>query len=424
MTSFWIICSAMLVIALLFVVFPLWRSSVKNNGVVRDETNLAILRHQTTELETDFNNGLLTQEALEQGKQEIQARLLDEVNVEQPNKLLANPAKILGVVLIILVPLASFLTYHQFGSKEGLAYQPPERNDEQEAPQQKVMTTEDIKKLEQSLQSNPNNPEGWWDLANVYTEQNRFIEATAAYAKLVELIPSEAQLWANYADVYVMANNRTFDDQSLELIKKALMLEPSNLTALALNANAAMQREDYVTAVKSWQFVSQLLPPDSQYAQMALQGMEQAHQLLMQGQGGANGEQLDTLAGQAAMAEAQQAAGADFVTGKVSLSPDLASKVSPEDTVFILAKSAGGGRTPPLAVIRKQVKDLPMEFRLDDSMAMQPAFRLSAFGEIQVVARVSKSGTAMPQPGDLQGSTEVIKPGAEGLNVVIDKITE
>lgn len=111
------------------------------------------------------------------------------------------------------------------------------------------------------------------------------------------------------------------------------------------------------------------------------------------------------------------------VSGKVSLSPALAGKVSPTDTVFILARAAQGPRMP-LAVFRKQVKDLPLQFTLDDSMAMQPQMKLSGFDQVIVAARVSKSGTAMSQPGDFEGLSAVIKPGTTGLNIVIDTLVK
>jgi cytochrome c-type biogenesis protein CcmH len=109
------------------------------------------------------------------------------------------------------------------------------------------------------------------------------------------------------------------------------------------------------------------------------------------------------------------------ITGNVSLSPALAGKVRPTDIVFILARAAQGPKMP-LAVLRKQVKDLPLKFTLDDSMAMQPQLKLSGFPQVVVVARVSKSGTPMAQSGDLQGLTGTIKPGATNLNIVIDSV--
>ncbi len=111
------------------------------------------------------------------------------------------------------------------------------------------------------------------------------------------------------------------------------------------------------------------------------------------------------------------------VSGKISLSPALVGKVAPTDTVFVLARAAQGPRMP-LAVFRKQVKDLPMDFTLDDSMAMQPQMKLSGFQQVVVAARVSKSGGAMSQPGDFEGISQVIKPGTTGLNIVIDTVVK
>jgi cytochrome c-type biogenesis protein CcmH len=116
-------------------------------------------------------------------------------------------------------------------------------------------------------------------------------------------------------------------------------------------------------------------------------------------------------------------AGSMAVSGKVSLSTALLGKAAPTDTVFILARAAQGPKMP-LAVFRKQVKDLPMDFTLDDSMAMQPQMKLSNFDQVVVVARVSKSGGAMSQPGDLEGVSATVKPGAKGLNITIDTIVK
>ena len=111
------------------------------------------------------------------------------------------------------------------------------------------------------------------------------------------------------------------------------------------------------------------------------------------------------------------------VSGKVSLSPALASKVSLTDTVFVLARAAQGPRMP-LAVFRKQVKDLPLDFTLDDSMAMNPMLKLSGFDQVIVAARVSKSGGAMSQPGDFEGLSAAVKPGISNLNIVIDTVVK
>ena len=113
------------------------------------------------------------------------------------------------------------------------------------------------------------------------------------------------------------------------------------------------------------------------------------------------------------------ASGGAKVSGKVSVAPALAGKAAPTDVVFIFARAASGPPMP-LAVLRKQVKDLPVEFALDDSMAMAPNLKLSGFAEVVVGARISRSGSATPQSGDLQGLSRPVKVGASGVAVVID----
>jgi hypothetical protein len=122
---------------------------------------------------------------------------------------------------------------------------------------------------------------------------------------------------------------------------------------------------------------------------------------------------------QSAAAGSGDAANAN-VSGRVSLDPALAGSVSPGDTVFIFARAANGPRMP-LAILKKQVSDLPLDFVMDDSDAMNPQMKLSRFSDVIVSARISKSGNAMPQPGDLQGASAVVKVGVQGLNIVINQ---
>ena len=115
---------------------------------------------------------------------------------------------------------------------------------------------------------------------------------------------------------------------------------------------------------------------------------------------------------------ATAAANAKGVSGTVKLAPALATRAAPEDTVFVLARPAQGGRMP-LAALRVKVKDLPLVFSFDDSMAMNPSAKISDFTEVVVAARVSKSGNVVPQRGDLEGVSKSLRPGTSGIVVQI-----
>ncbi|HEY5995121.1 MAG TPA: c-type cytochrome biogenesis protein CcmI [Gallionellaceae bacterium] len=415
MTEFWIFCALLLAVALGFVVWPLWRGAARNNDVVRDAANLEIFRDQIAEMDADLANGLLTPELYEQGKRELQARLLDEVKSPagkgeaEPR----NPLKILAVVLTVLLPLASVGMYWKLGNQNVFLPQDPHANAEGFGA---VLSEAGIKALEEKLASNPNMPEDWLLLARSYAQLERWTDSVKAYEKLTGLVPNEAQLWAEYADVLGMVHGQSLVGPPTTLLDKALALDPANPKALALSGAAAMERGDYPAAVRHWENLMKQLPPGSSDAQMIAGALEQARNFLAQTKGG-------KMRGQApAAAQNQPAApGKERISGTVTLGDAIKAKAAPDDTVFILARAAEGPPMP-LAVIRKRVKDLPLQFTLDDSMAMAPQMKLSGFERVVVIARISKSGDAKGQPGDLQGMSAVLKPGTSGLKISIDSV--
>jgi cytochrome c-type biogenesis protein CcmH len=109
------------------------------------------------------------------------------------------------------------------------------------------------------------------------------------------------------------------------------------------------------------------------------------------------------------------------VSGVVSVSPQVAARIAATDTIFVFARAEGGPRAP-LAVLRGSARQLPLAFALDDTMAMSPQWNLSRASDVRIEARVSKSGNAAPQPGDVVGTSAVVKPGARDVRIVIDKV--
>lgn len=419
MTTFWILCALLLVVALLFVVWPLWRQTVKNNDMVRDAANLEIYRDQLAEMDADLTNGLLTPELYEQGKRELEARVLEDVKSLQgttPSKG-RNPIRALAVVLAILIPLASLGLYWKLGNMN--VFLPQDKFNSAEG-FGTVLSGTALKKLEDKVAENPDKPEDWLLLARSYNQLERYADAAKAYDKLTQLVPNEAQLWADYADALAMTQGQSLLGKPSRLLDKALAVDPNNPKALALAGSAAMERGDYPAAIRDWgNLLKQMPDKNSQEAKMVMGGLQLAHSYLEQSRGG----KMPKMQARAENSGKSANGGVASISGTVVLSAKLKGKASPDDTVFILARAANGPPMP-LAVLRKQVRDLPLKFRLDDSMAMSPQMKLSNFDKVVVIARVSKSGNAMPQPGDLQGESSVIRPGSTGLKVNIDNLLQ
>lgn len=419
MTTFWIINGLLLALAAFFIVLPLWRNKQKGRAVQRDAANLEIFRDQIAEMDADLRNGLLTQELYEQGKRELQARLLEEVTDGQEASASSgrNPLKVLAITLSLLLPLLAVGLYWKVGNPNAIVPQASQGSMEGFGGMRSETA---IKELEKKLADNPESPEGWLVLARSYSELERFADAARAYEKLTKLVPNDAQLWADYADVLAMVHDQSLAGAPTKLLDKALELDPNNGKALALSGSAAMERGDYATAVRHWENLLKLIPADTEDAKMVAGGIQQARSFLQMKNGKA------PMLAQRAPAEKQPAAatgGKERITGTVTLSDALKAQANPDDTVFVLARAAEGPRMP-LAIIRKQVRDLPIKFILDDSMAMSPQMKMSNFDQLVVMARVSKSGNAMPQPGDMQGMSATLKPGSQGVKLSIDTLVK
>jgi cytochrome c-type biogenesis protein CcmH len=411
MTSFWIICALLLAVAVLFVGVPLWRGTSRNNAVARDAANLEIYRDQIAEMDTDLRNGLLTPELHEQGTRELQARLLDEVHLGelQTAPVQRHPLKVMTIVIVLLLPLASIGLYLKIGNQD--AFLPQTVHGGMGGAGNAGAA---LQSLEEKAAQNPSDPEALLMLARSYVELGRFADASRTYDSLTKLVPDEAWLWADYADALAMTHS-TLMGAPTKLLDRALKLDPNNAKTLALSGTAAMERGDYAAAIRHWEKLLKLVPAENPDTQMIKEGVHQARQLLAQSKGGkAALEQIDNAAAKA------PAAGKERITGTVTLSDALKSKADPNDTLFVLARAAQGPKMP-LAILRKQVKDLPLRFTLDDSMAMSPEMKMSNFDQVVVVARISKSGNAMPQPGDMQGMSKPLALGSSAIKIDIDQ---
>lgn len=377
MILFWVIGAALAAAALILVLRPLLFMK-KEAQVSRGEANVSVYRDQLRELDADLAAGTLAQADYERARAELEARVLEDVEEESPPR--RRSARSLTVALALAVPLCAAGLYLAVGNPAAI-----------ESPAVHLQTM--VERLAAHLRENPDDGAGWKLLGRAYASLERFPEAADAYAKAAVRAPRDAQLLADFAEALAMARGRSLEGEPEQLIARALELEPENLKALALAGTAAFARKDYAAAAARWEKMLPLVAADSEEARSIQASIDEAKSLLEKRE----------------------------LKGTVSLSAKLKAKAAPEDTVFIFARAAEGPPMP-LAVLRKQVRDLPLAFSLDDSMAMAPGMRLSGFPRVIVAARVSKSGEAAPRPGDLQGSSAPVANDAQGVSVVIDGV--
>ncbi len=427
MITFVLVATAMVATALAWILVPLLKPG-KKEGIGGEASNVAILSDQLRELEADLATGALPREHYEQARRELEQRVLDESKTmgipgNAPSQSAAWTAAILGGA----IPIAALLLYVALGNHDAFlpaAARTAAAGAEHEITPQQI--EEMAAKLAAKLDREPDNPEGWVMLARTYYALNRHADAARAYERALTLVPDNAELLADYADS-VAATQGGLRGKALDLVERALKADPTQWKALALAGTAAFERKDYKQAVAYWERMKATVPPGSSFAgsidasiaeARELGGLKSAPMPPSAPMAAARGADSPKPSSSAAVAPSTLAGAT--VAGTVTLAPALAAKAAPTDTVYIFARAAEGPKMP-LAILKKQVKDLPAAFMLDDSMAMAPNFALSNFPNVIVGARISKSGNATPQSGDLEGASPVVKIGATGLTVVIDR---
>ena len=382
-------------------------------------TLLAPFKRQLADLEQAHSAGTLSQAQRDAERASLERRLLDMLLHDSAvaASSAAKPAwsLIVGVTVLVLVIAIGGYTYKRSAN-------PPQGDEEgaDGAPSQAQVAAM-VEQVAERMKQNPNDADGWAMLARSYSMMQRNDDALAAYQKAIALGKDDADLLVDYADTLAVKNQHSLQGEPMALITRALKLSPDHIKGLALAGADAFERKDFALAAKYWGRIEAVGPPGDVLVQRVAASLQEARKLA-----GLPAQAAPAAAPPKppALADAGAAApGGLSVSGTVSLSPALRAQVSPEDTVFIFAKEAPNGRMP-LAAERKQVKDLPYQFTLDDSKSMSPQARLSGATQVVVSARISKSGNAIAQPGDLQGQSAPVALGAKDLRIDIREVVK
>jgi len=415
MLAFWACAALLLAGALLFLLPPLWRPAPARREA---ESPLAAYRDQRAQADADLAAGTLTDRQHSILLGELQARVVDEVGTVPSAPALredraSKPFLATLAGLVVAGAVAVYLLIGTPAALQGVAPQVAAGGETAPHAMDRDQVEAMVEGLAEKMRRNPDDLAGWQMLARSYVAFNRLPEAAQAYDQAVRLAPGDAQILADYADVLAMVNGRNLEGRPLGLLQQALRIDPKHQKALSLIGTAAFDRGDYAAAADWWKQLLATVPPGSQQAKTVQASIAQAEA------GGASPARTATAS---TTATTKVAAGADpGVEGTVTIADALKGRVPAGATLFVYARAPEGGRMP-LAILRQPAGGLPLHFRLDDTLAMAPQMRLSTQSQVLLVARISASGNAMPQPGDLTGTLGPVKLGARDLKLVIGEV--
>ncbi|MGA8048750.1 MAG: c-type cytochrome biogenesis protein CcmI [Burkholderiales bacterium] len=405
MTAFWLVAALFIAVALGLVLPPLLRGRRGGDRPDRDAANLGLYRDELADLEREHAAGTVADAQYREARQEIERRLLEDVAPQAVAAPSRRTPRWAALVVGIALPVVAVLGYLRFGDIGAL--DPMVRQEGHAVTPQQI--SDMVEKLAQRMKQNPDDPQGWVMLGRSYAVLGRFEESAQAYARAAALVKDDAALLADYADSLAMARGGNLQGEPYALVKRGLAIDPKNFKLLALAGSAEFQNKDYAAAVGFWERSLAEVPPESEFGRAVQSSIAEAREM----------GKLPAAQAKAPSSGTAPAA----ITGTVRLAPALAAQVSPGDTLFIFARATDGSRMP-VAILRVNAAQLPYAFRLDDSLAMTPSNKLSDHSNVLVAARISKSGNATPQPGDLQGSSAPVAPGTEGLVVTIDQVVK
>lgn len=425
MTGFVIfaVLATLLVLALLLRPF-LWKRPGAQTS--RRQLNTAIYRDQLAKLEQDLADGTLDRQDHAQAQAELQRRMLDDSSDDEAAAKSRAPKATMAAIAL-MVPLAAVGLYLVVGSPASMT---GGGGAEHAASQEEVARM--IDGLAKKLEKEPDNLKGWALLARSYKAMGRAAEAEIAFERAGAFIDNDAQMLANYADIAAANAGGKFAGKPALLIAKALKVDPDNPMALWLAGTAALESKQYDKALATWQRLATLLPPDSEDSRM-IQGAINDVNSRMGKSGVPSGSPLVAAAPAAAMAPPAPGAPAApvspvaagpgaSVSGTVELDAALKGKPAKGDTVMVIARAPG--TRMPLAVLRVSADQLPLKFKLDDSLSMSPQALISTAGQVEVEARISKSGQAMPAAGDLISSVQTVKVGASDVTLRVAQVRQ
>ena len=424
----------MVVVVLTVICVSLWRGSqlgadashqAQENADDPVQANAAVYKDQIHDLEKEYVLGNLSSEELQIAKDELARRLLDDVGdtaqitKSTPQAWRAPWIWVMGFVF--LVPVAASVMYAVMGQPLALNPAALQAEAEQGSDISPEKMTEMATALMRRLQDEPNQIDGWIMLARVQRAREHFDESDEAFRKALALSKDD-NLAIEHAEVLAQKNQGNFAGQPWAIIQRVLTADPQHLNALLLAGSASYSELNYRSALRFWERAREVVEPASPDAPELDRAIAQTREKMGLPSAPTRSNALanapTSQSATSSVGASNNQASSARISGRVSVIKELADKVAPTDTVFVFATPVSGSRMP-LAIVRTTADKLPFDFVLDDSTSMNPAAKLSSMAEVTVKVRISKSGQAMAQPGDLGVSLTPVRLGSSGLNLMV-----
>lgn len=388
MIEFWLCAGLLLLTALAFLLIPVLRARKVQAEEDRTALNVTLYQERLQELQSQHAAGALDAQQLQDGRDEAARELLADTEGAQSQKQRVLGSKI-PLLIALLMPVLGGGLYLHWGALDDI--------ERAQASASEPKTIEEMTaRLEASLKTNPDSAEGWYFLGRTYMAQERAPEAAQAFERAVGIVGREPELLGQWAQALYFAGNKQWTAQLQALTDEALKADPAEVTSLGLLGIAAYEDGRFAQAIAHWEQLVALLPEQDPSRAAIQSGIERARISL--------GTPTDSPAPVAATAQG--------LTVKVELAAALQGKVQPGDSVFIFARAVSGPPMP-LAVKRLTVADLPAQVSLSDSDAMMPQLKISGFEQVQLVARISRSGNA--KSGEWIGSSQPLASNSAEL---------
>lgn len=406
---FVVIVAVLILAALAVVILPLMRAAPTKDaeGSGDDSERLSVLADGMRELDTELEAGTLDRAEYEEAKTELERQALEADDTPERRASSAGRAESVWVpalVVGIALPLLAIVLYAATGTPAGISVGPsgpsrPSRPSTVRAQRAGGGSNAHVKaviaKVKKQLQTEGGDAKGWTLLARAYRAMGRSLDAINAYQKAVGLAPKNAELLIEYASTLATLHGGNFKGMPKQLINRALTLEPDNKKVLALAGIAALQQGNNHAAVRYWRHLRRVIPADSPKR-------AQVNALIARAQGKQPAVVTKTA-----------------IRGTVTVADGLAETVTAGDTLFIFAR-APDGPPMPVAVMRVPAPQFPLQFTLNNTQAMVSGLRLSQFSTVNIVARISRTGSAKLQPGDLEGHVNSVPVGSNDVRIIID----